>query len=50
MKLNATKTQMMVIDTPGMLRDVLPASLSFCGTVILESMVMKNLVLCLTDT
>ena len=43
MKLNATKTQMLVIGTPAMLRDVPPVSLSFCGTVMRESRIVKNL-------
>ena len=43
MKLNATKTQMLVIGTPGMLRDVPPVSLRLCGAVTHESRVLKNL-------
>ena len=46
-KPNATKTQMLVIGSPGMLRDVssreMPVSLRFCGTVLHESMTPKNL-------
>ena len=43
MKLNAAKTQMLMLGTPAMLRDVPPVSLRFCGTLIRESREVKNL-------
>ena len=42
-KLNATKTQMLVLGTPAMLRELPPVTLSFCGTVIPDSRQVKNL-------
>ena len=43
MKVNAQKTQMIVLGTPQMLRDLPPVSLSFNGTTVTESRVVKNL-------
>ena len=43
MKLNAKKTQMIVLGTPTMLRDLQPIKIQFCGTIIPESKVVKNL-------
>lgn len=37
------KTQMIVIGTPAMLRDLPPVTLNFCGAVITDSRVVKNL-------
>ena len=43
MKVNAQKTQMIVLGTPSMLRDLPPISLKFNGTTVTESRVVKNL-------
>ena len=43
MKLNAKKTQMIVLGTPSMLRDLQPIKIQFCGNIINESKVVKNL-------
>ena len=43
MKLNAKKTQMLVLGTPSMLRGLPPVTLRFCGNVIPDSKVVKNL-------
>lgn len=43
MKVNARKTQMLVLGTPAMLRGLPPVSLNFCGTKILDSRVIKSL-------
>ena len=43
MKLNAAKTQMLVIGTPAMLRTLPPVTLNFCATTITESETVKNL-------
>ena len=43
MKLNAKKTQMLVLGTPTMLRDLPPVTLRLCGNVIPDSKVVKNL-------
>ena len=43
MKVNAQKTQMIVLGTPSMLRDLPPISLKFSGTTVTESRVVKNL-------
>ena len=43
MKLNTAKTQMVVLGTPAMLRDLAPVTLNFCGTVIADSRTAKNL-------
>ena len=43
MKVNSQKTQMIVLGTPSMLRDLPPVSLSFNGTIVNESRAVKNL-------
>ena len=43
MKLNATKTQMIVIGTPAMLRHMPAVQLKFCGATVKDSRVVKNL-------
>ena len=43
MKLNAKKTQMLVLGTPAMLRSLQPIALRFCDTVIPDARVVKNL-------
>ena len=43
MKVNAQKTQMIVLGTPSMLRDLPPISLKFSGTTVTESRVVTNL-------
>ena len=43
MKLNTAKTQMLVLGTPAMLRDLPPVSINFCGTVIKDAGSVKNL-------
>ena len=43
MKLNAKKTQMLVLGTPAMLRNLPPVTLRFSGSVIPDSGVVKNL-------
>ena len=43
MMLNTAKTQMVVLGTPAMLRDLPLVSLHFCGTVVAESRAAKNL-------
>ena len=43
MKLNATKTQALVLGTPAMLRGLPTVSLNFLGTVVPDSRVVKNL-------
>ena len=43
MKLNAGKTQMMVLGTPQMLRTLPAVTIKFCGSTIVDSRVLKNL-------
>ena len=43
MSLNAKKTQMLVMGTQAMLRGLPPVTLSFCGTVVPDAKVVKNL-------
>ena len=43
MKVNTQKTQMLVIGTPAMLRNLQPVQLNFCGTTVHDSRVVKNL-------
>ena len=43
MRLNAAKTQMIVIGSSAMLRTVSPVAISFCGTTSTESKKLKNL-------
>ena len=43
MKLNAAKTQALVLGTPAMLRGLPLVSLNFLGTVVPDSRVVKNL-------
>ena len=43
MKLSAKKTQMLVLGTQMMLRDLPPVTLRFCGNVISDSKVVENL-------
>ena len=43
MKLNCKKTQMLVLGTPSMLRNMSPVTLTFNGDVIRDSSVVKNL-------
>ena len=43
MKVNAQKTQMLVLGTPAMLRQLQPVHISFCGTTVCDSGVAKNL-------
>ena len=43
MKLNASKTQALVLGTPAMLRGLPPVALDFLGTTIPDSRVVKNL-------
>ena len=43
MKLNTKKTQMLVLGTAAMLRTLPPVSLRFCGIVIADAGVVKNL-------
>lgn len=43
MKLNTKKTQMIVLGTRAMLRDLPPVSLNFCGAVVQETRAVKNL-------
>ena len=40
---NATKTQMLVLGTPAMLRTLPPVVVRFCGNVIADSREVKNL-------
>ena len=42
-KLNASKTQMMVLGTPQMLRTLPAITIDFCGSEIPDSRVLKNL-------
>ena len=43
LKVNAKKTQMVVIGTPAMLRSLPPVTLNFCGTQIVDSRTVKSL-------
>ena len=43
MKVNADKTQMLVLGTPGMLRNMQPVQLNFCGTTIHDNRTVRNL-------
>ena len=43
MKLNAAKTQLIVLGTPAMLRTLAPVRLNFCAATITESEKVKNL-------
>ena len=43
MKVNATKTQMLVLGTPAMLRNLPPVTVSFCGSVVVDAGTVKNL-------
>ena len=43
MKLNTNKTQMIVLGTPSMLRTLPNITINFCGAVIQDSRVVKNL-------
>ena len=43
MKVNAAKTQMLVLGTPAMLRDMPSVSINFCGAVVPDSKTVKNL-------
>ena len=43
MKLNAGKTQMMVLGTPQMIRTLPTVTIKFCGSTIVDSRVLKNL-------
>ena len=43
MKVNAQKTQLLVLGTPAMLRNMQPVQINFCGTIIHESRTVKNL-------
>ena len=43
MKLNTTKTQMLVLGTPGMLKTLPPVTIDFCGATVPNSKFVKNL-------
>ena len=43
MKVNARKTQMIILGTPSMLRNLPPVSIQFNGTTVMESREVKNL-------
>ena len=43
MKVNAAKTQMLVLGTPGMLRSLPPITLTFCGAVVSGARSVRNL-------
>ena len=43
MRLNASKTQMVVLGTPAMLRHMPAVQLSFCGATVSDSRVVRNL-------
>ena len=43
MKVNASKTQMLVLGTPGMLKTLPPVTLTFCGTTVCEEKMVKDL-------
>ena len=43
MKVNQNKTQMLVIGTPTMLKDISPVTISFNGSQIQDSKVIRNL-------
>jgi len=43
MKLNSKKTQVIVLGTPGMLRNLPPVTIQLCGTAIPESRTVTNL-------
>ena len=43
MKVNAAKTQMMVLGTPGMLRNLPTVTLSFCGSTVQDEKSVKDL-------
>ena len=43
MKVNAQKTQVLVLGTPAMLRGLQPVQINFCGATVHESRVVKNL-------
>ena len=43
MKVNAAKTQMMVLGTPGMLKSLPPVTLSFCGSTVHEESSVRDL-------
>ena len=43
MKVNATKTQMLVLGTPAMLRNLPPVTVCFCGSVVVDAGTVKNL-------
>ena len=43
MKVNTQKTQMLVLGTPAMLRSLQPVQIRFCGAIVHESRVVKNL-------
>ena len=43
MKVNATKTQMVVLGTPAMLRNMPPVEIRFCGSAVHDSGVVTNL-------
>ena len=43
MKVNAAKTQLLVLGTPAMLKNVPPVSINFCGTRVHDVKTVKNL-------
>ena len=43
MKVNSAKTQMIVLGTPAMLRSLPNVTINFCGNIIVDSKVVKNL-------
>ena len=43
MKVNAAETQMLVLGTPAMLRNMPPVVISFCGSTVPDSRVVRNL-------
>ena len=43
MKVNAAKTQMIVLGTPAMMRNMSPVVINFCGSPVPDSRVVKNL-------
>ena len=43
MKVNAAKTQMLVLGTPAMLRGLPPVTVNFCGSTVVDAGTVKNL-------
>ena len=43
MKVNSAKTQMIVLGTPAMLRSLPNVTINFCGNIIVDSKVVKNI-------